>query len=165
MVILMAMSLALADPLTPATTGQLQCYAPDVARKTCQSLAAYAPLGDGTIINTATVLITPTPVLTMETAAPVTIEGGAVCGAIRRRDLDQARFAVGGQPLDPAKVEPLRQQIASAFAPILDRHVCTTHVPDGAAWVANVTIDGVAQPALSQKVIWVSPGDGYSVAP
>ena len=38
------------DPLAPAASGQVQCYAP-TDHKTCASLAGYTANGDGTYAN------------------------------------------------------------------------------------------------------------------
>ena len=48
---------SLDSPIAPAAQGQLQCYTPDVARRTCRSLAAYKSKANGAIDNTAIVLI------------------------------------------------------------------------------------------------------------
>ncbi len=56
-----------ADPIGPALAGKVQCYAPNVARKTCSSIGAYARTADGHIDNRALVLVSPSPVIILET--------------------------------------------------------------------------------------------------
>src|SRR3954465_9365342 len=98
------------DPIAPAASGQVQCYMPDTARKTCASIAGYRRNASGAIENTATVLISKDPVVTMETVSPVDIKMGQVCGKIRRQDLDAAKFTLGGRPLDAQQAAGIRAQ-------------------------------------------------------
>jgi len=155
----------LPDPLGPATEGRLQCYSPNLTRKTCQSLAGYARGTSGEIVNTALVLLAPDPVVTMETAAPVEVRDGAVCGYTRARDIEGASFAVAGQPVAPSQIAPLRQHVLTLFEPYLDREICSTYEPAGDTLVAKASLDGVATPALNVNVIWVAPDEGYSFGP
>jgi hypothetical protein len=61
---------SLDSPITPAAQGQLQCYTPDVARRTCRSLAAYKSNANGAIDNIAIVLISQSPSISMTTVSP-----------------------------------------------------------------------------------------------
>jgi hypothetical protein len=153
------------DPLAPAASGMLQCYAPDVAKHSCQSLAGYRKRPDGSYDNAATIMLSPSPLVTMETLSPVTVDAGAVCGAIRQQDIDAAVISVNGQKLSDADAAGARSQIATGLAFLIGKRICTTYVPDGAQLVAKATIDGEAQPAMDQKVIWVAPTDGFHVGP
>src|SRR5438874_364260 len=84
---------SLPAPVAQAASGQLQCSAPDTTRKTCSTLAGYRIGADGTIDSTAVVLISKNPIITMETATPVQIRSGEVCGRIRNQDIDAGKFA------------------------------------------------------------------------
>lgn len=154
-----------ADPLAPAASGMLQCYAPDTARHVCQSLAGYRKRADGSYDNAATVMLSPSPLVIMETMTPVTVDAGAVCGAIRTQDIDAAVISVNGQKLSDADAATARSRIATGMAALIGKRICTTYVLDGAQLVAKATIDGEAQPAMDQKVIWVAPTDGFHVGP
>jgi hypothetical protein len=52
----------------------------------------------------------------------------------------------------------LRSQLGPAFAPVLNKEICTAYPKDGDDLKAEATMEGVAQP--STKVIWVKPDDG-----
>ena len=160
-----AWSAPLPSPIAPANEGRLQCYTPDVARKTCQSLASYRSGADGVIENIAVVLIAPDPPIVMETVTPVEIMANQVCGAIRPKDIDDAKFTVGGQPADPTQATRLREAIRNAMKDIFDHQICTAYVPDGGVLLAKAIVDGVPRPALDQKVVWVAPDEGYKVGP
>src|SRR6266851_4935526 len=152
-------------PIAPAAAGQLQCYSPDTTRKTCTSLASYKSRGNGRIDNTAVVLISRNPVLTMQTVSPVEIKTGKVCGKIRRQNIDAAKFAAVDHELDMKQAEPLRQQLKLAYKEIFDREICTAYVPDGGTLLAKATMDGAPMPAPDQRVMWVRPNEGYKVSP
>ncbi|QNQ09094.1 hypothetical protein [Sphingomonas alpina] len=153
------------NPLEPAASGMLQCHQPDTVRRTCRSLAAYRKRADESFDNTAIVMLSPSPLLVMETVTPVRVVSGAVCGTIRKQDIDVAVISVGGNRLGEDQVAPIRAKIAIAMSGLIDHPICTTYVTDGAMLTAKVTIDGVASPAMDQKLIWVAPTDGYKVAP
>ena len=155
----------LPDPIAPAATGKLQCYMPDVSHKTCNSLAGYKAGPDGVIQNTAWVLISKSPVITMETVSPVAVKSGKVCGVVREQDVETAKFATAGHALDGKQVGPLREQMKLAFKPIFNHELCTKYVADGDGFIANATMDGEALPGGEQRVIWVAPGDHFKVAP
>jgi hypothetical protein len=153
------------DPIAPAATGNLQCYVPDRSNKTCNSLAGYKRKPDGTIDNTALVLVSKSPVITMETVSPVEVKSGQVCGTIRSHDIDEAKFASGTLTLDAKQTEQLRQQMKVAFKDMFNHEICTRYIPDGDALLAKATMDGVPMKGEEQRVIWVSPRDGYRVGP
>jgi len=155
----------LGAPLTPASSGQAQCYGPNAGRRTCQSLATYTKGANGEIENTAHVLVIARPVVVMRTASPVTITRQQVCGAIRRQDVESADFTVDGEPATAEQSTTLRRKMLAAMARLLGRQICTAYVPVGGAFVATATVDGAPDRRLDQKVIWVSPDDGYSVGP
>ncbi|MES2055695.1 MAG: hypothetical protein V4564_07150 [Pseudomonadota bacterium] len=152
------------NPLEPAASGMLQCHQPDTVKRTCRSLAAYRKQADGSFDNTATVMLSPSPLLVMETATSVRVVSGAVCGSIRKQDIEVAVISVGGNKLSEDLAVPIRAQIAVAMSGLIDRSICTTYVSDGATLTAKVMIGGVASPAMDQKLIWVAPTDGYKVA-
>jgi hypothetical protein len=155
----------LPDPIAPAATGKLQCYMPDVSHKTCNSLAGYKTGPDGAILNTALVLISKNPVITMETVSPVAVKAGTVCGVVREQDVENAKFATADHALDAKQAGPLREKMKMAFKPIFNHEICTRYVADGDSLLANATMDGQALPGGEQRVIWVAQGDHYKVAP
>jgi len=158
-----AQGASLDSPITPAAQGQLQCYTPDVARRTCRSLAAYKSKANGAIDNIAIVLISQSPSISMTTVSPVVIKANQVCGLIRY--IDAARFSLDDRPADPAETATLRQQMQSAMKGFFGHEICTTYVPADGSLLAKVTVDGASQPTMDQRVIWVSPTDGYKVSP
>jgi hypothetical protein len=160
-----AQAAQISDPLAPAASGMLQCYAPDTSKHVCQSLAGYRKRADGSYDNAATVMLSPSPLVIMQTVTPVTVDAGAVCGAIQKQDIDAAVISVNGQTLSETDAATARSRIATGLAFLFGKRICTTYVPDGAQLVAKATIEGEAQPAMDQKIIWVAPSDGFHVGP
>jgi len=160
-----AVAAPLPSPIALASDGKLQCYAPNLATKSCQSLAAYEFGPDGGIINPATVLISVTPAITMRVTAPVTIKADSVCGFIRPEDLQAAAFTIAGASATATQAAALKQTIVAAQKGLFGHEICTAYLPQGDALIAKASVDGVAQPAMDQKVLWVSPGDGFKVQP
>ncbi len=151
-------------PLAPAAQGQVQCYAP-TDHKTCASIAGYVANGDGTFANVALVMLSKQPVVVMQTTTPVSIKQGAVCGAIHSQDVIGGSLTVNGQAVPADKATPLLTRIAASLDPILGHEICTVYTSDGATLTARATMDGKAQPDQDQKMIWVSPAQGYKVGP
>lgn len=156
---------SLSPPISDAATGRLQCYQPDTARKTCQSLASYRIDKAGKIVNSTTVLLSPSAPVAMTTATEIKIRSGQVCGYVTPEGLAAATFAVGDEPATAKQTAILRERTSAAQRGVFGREVCTAYIADGNSIIAKTTLGGVAQPAWDQKVIWVSPGEGYKVAP
>lgn len=154
---------AQSEPLARARQGQVQCFEPDAANKTCAAIASYAFAADGTISNTSDVLIFPEPAIVMHITSPVTQRDGAVCGPIRQADIDTAQFSIDGQAASDENAQTIRGQMRDQLASMIGVEVCSRFVPDGNGFRAVATAGGRPQP--DQRVVWVSPSDGYRVAP
>lgn len=153
----------LPSPLATAEQGKLQCYRPDVQKKTCQSIASYQRTGPGTYDNGAVIPVSADA--TLETHTPVVIRGDAVCGFVRRKDTITGKLRVDGQIVDTDKAKPVLERIAEAMAPMAGKEICTRYIPSGAEFTAKVSIGGTYQPDQDETVKWIDPADGYTVTP
>jgi translation initiation factor IF-1 len=153
----------LAPPIAQATSGQLQCYQPNIANKSCRSLAGYRMTVDG-IVNTAVAMLSADPLITMETVTHVEIKNGQVCGKMRAHDIQTAKLLMNGSPVSAQIAETLQKQLFAGLKSEFDHEICTAYIPDGDGFIAKATDNGVPVPG-KPRVIWVSPGDGYKVAP
>ena len=151
------------EPIKPAEAGKLQCHAPDRAAKTCQSLASYRALGDGVFENMAHVGLPTVPVTVMDVVSRVTIQNGQVCGRIEQADLETARFTRNGVELSAAMTAEYRKRVAMLYSSTMGHELCTAYEVDGEELITHPSIDGVAAPEMSRRVIWVSPEDGSRV--
>jgi hypothetical protein len=154
-----------ADPLAQAREGMLQCYAPDAARRTCKSLAGYV-FGPNGIQNQAEVLISPQGPMVMKNSTPVEVRDGAVCGPIRAQDIDGAEVLFAGRPISGPNADQVKTQLKSGIANLLGAEVCTSFVTAPQGYTTRVTVNGQPAPQMSDApMIWVRPGDGWTVAP
>ena len=160
-----APALAAGDPLAEARRGLFQCYVQDAARKTCRAIAHYEFSADGRIRNPALVLVSLQPVTIMAVTSQVEVKADAVCGIARAEDIDSASIAAAGQQLSPDQTRAIKTQIKAAMAARIGKEICTTYLPEGDHYAAQVTVDGTPAPELSAQIYWVGPNDGYTVAP
>jgi hypothetical protein len=154
-----------ANALSPAEKGLAQCYEPNTATKTCASLATYKRNDDGTWDNTAVVLLDPQKPITLETTTSVTIRDGAVCGSIRKADVLGGHVKVAGQLIPADQSAGALASIAEGMGPMMDREICTAYIETADGLVAKAKIAGMTGALPDQRVKWVLPSDGYSVAP
>jgi hypothetical protein len=151
------------DPLASAKAGKLQCANPNVEKKTCMGLSSYKVKPDGSFDSTTTIVVSPQPLITMEVKSPGTVKGGALCGPIRKADFEAATFKMDGKPLDESIASTIRTQVVGSITPMLDKVGCALETPDGTGFKAEVTLDGVAHPEMTQRVLWVKPDEGYKL--
>jgi hypothetical protein len=165
-IVSIAQAAPLAAPLQPANDGKLECNSPNPAHRTCRSLATYKPRPDGRIDKTVVGLITPIPiVVVMTTVSQVMIKNGQVCGPLRREDYQAASFTFGGKPAPADQGRMLSDQMVQAMGPMIGTEVCIAYETSGGTTTARASFGGVRRPQADQTVIWVSPADGYKVAP
>lgn len=153
------------DILAPARAGQLQCFEPNAAAKTCQSLGSYVFHANGAIDNVAEILLAPQPVIVMRASGPVTVENNSICGPLRAEDIAAATFTVNGAAASDAEAGQIRSAMQQQLAPMIGVQNCMTAVADGEGFRADSTIGGTPRPELSQRMIWVGANDGWRVAP
>lgn len=154
------------DVLTPARAGQLQCFEPNVAAKTCQSLGGFAFNADGAAVNAAEILLMPQPLIVMRASSTVTFEGdNSICGPLRREDIEAATFSVDGAPATPEQTAQLKAAMQEQLAPMFGVQTCMTLTQDGEGLRAHSIVGGTPRPELSQRMIWVGANDGWRVAP
>ena len=165
LILILAAATQTADPMAPALAGQIQCFTPNVAAKTCQAIAKYTRNGDGSWTGVSTLLLAPAPVVTMTSSSSATLTNGALCGIIKREDFANATVAVGGVPLPAEQASTITGQVLAAVTPMIGQNACTSWKPEGNVLVAETTLNGTARPELTQRFIWVNAADGYTVAP
>lgn len=160
------MAAGVPDPLAPARDGKLQCYKPNMARKTCGALAGYSIVGGGKFMNPSTVLVgTDDHVTIMKSSTVVFMRGNAVCGTVDKRTIDAATFTFDGRAATDYETARLRLQMAAEMTQNFGKEICTEYDRNGAGFRSRSTVGGQPRPDISQDVIWVGQGDGYRVAP
>jgi len=153
------------DVLAPARAGQLQCFEPNVAAKTCQSLGSFVFHANGSIDNVAEILLMPSPAIVMRASGPVTVENNAICGPLRAEDIEAATFTINGAAASAEESAQLKAAMGQQLAPMIGVQNCLTLTSDGDGLRADSTIGGTSRPDLTQRAIWVGANDGWRVAP
>ena len=151
------------NPLAKAEQGLLQCYRPDVSKKTCQSIASYRRTGPDVFDNKAVIPLGNGA--SLETHTPVSLKDGAVCGLIRAEDVLAGTVRVHETVLAAEQAKPILERIAQGLASFAGKEICTRYEPTGADLTAKVTIAGTERPDQSVTVKWISGSDGYTVSP
>jgi hypothetical protein len=153
----------LPSPITPASDGKLQCYGPNPDTKSCKALAGYEVATGGGIVNPMTTLLSTGPRIIMRDVTPVTIKSNQVCAVARREDFEAATFEIQDEPATAAQSAMLKRKIETVEKRFFGHEICVAYITVGDEVVAESSVDGVFQPAMNQKVMWVSPEDGYQV--
>jgi hypothetical protein len=158
---------AIQDPLAPAWSGRIQCYSPNVVRKTCRAIASYRKAENGTVVNQAQILVAPHPNTVWNIESPVRVEGGAVCGVLRQEDVDSSTYTTEmlGEDNNGQLSDPIMEKANAAMEPMIGHDICTRYEPQGSGMLARVFVDGVARVEWNQSVIWIAPEDRYQLQP
>lgn len=153
------------DVLAPARAGQVQCFEPNAAAKTCQSMGSYIFHPNGVIDNVAEMVLMPSPLIVMRATAPVTLQNNAICGPITAADIERATFTINGAPASAEESAQLKAAMQQQLAPMFGQEACLTLTPVDGGFRADSTLAGTPRPDLVQRMIWVSANDGWRAAP
>ena len=151
------------DPLALAREGRLSCFTPDLAAKTCRAMGAYSFHHDGSIESEGVVIINFDPLIVMTITAPVYVRDEMVCRPLRLADLDGAVFEIEGAPATAEQTNALRVQMRARMAP-MEGEICSAYVRDGDGFTSTGYFNGRRHSGLDDRMIWVRPEDGYTVA-
>lgn len=153
------------NPLLPAEAGNVQCYEPDDAKKTCRSISSYHPLGDQQYSSTTTVLISRVSSMTLETTSPVEVKNGAICGLVKPDDIATSKVRIADRLLDPVEAKPYLETIQKSLKALIGKEVCSTYVAAPEGLISKVTINGEYRANTDEHMKWLSPSESYTVAP
>jgi hypothetical protein len=156
---------AFAEPIARAAKGQVQCYAPDPAAKTCSAIASFKADRNGKIAVTAVILISPTPLIIMTGNATAVAKAGELCGVLTEKNIEDAAFSNGDGVLEPTQTKLLRTVIEGALQNVFGHELCGTYRPDGAMFKAKPKLDGAPMSSPGLRMMWVDPASGYKTAP
>lgn len=142
----------------------MQCYEPDEAAKTCESIASYRRNPDGSYTNTALFAFMNSPLGTIEIDTLVRIKSGAVCGAIRAGDVARTKVSLSGEPAPVENADKIRSALATGWEALIDKEMCTRYMHVGTSMFALVSMGEKRLSASDQEVKWIKANDGWSVA-
>ena len=154
-----------AEQMAPAKRGMLQCQMPDTLFKTCASLSKVVEAGPSTYRIETRMLIDPSGPVVATMHSTVTVQGSEICERMKLADLSAATLTSAGKPVPPASAARYLNVMRHGFAALEGKQVCTEIVSDdqGTTKVLG-RIAGKRMPALDYDMIWVAPGDGWTVA-
>ena len=165
--LLSALVLQQPDPLAPAREGQLQCFQPDQAQKTCGAIGRYEFGADGAIFVNSRVAIMASPLVTFESRTAVTLRDGQECSQTDDAGADIQTIEINGAALSGPAFEQAREQIGQQLNAIIGgAELCSTYSPqtDGTIQVTT-SANGVEKRELSGALIWVGADEGWTLAP
>ena len=148
------------DILSWARNKHVQCFQPDIQKKTCKIMVSYSFEADGRIMATAQMLMDETGPALLVVTSPVVVKGGALCGQLDY--LPNARFVVAGRPATPAQDAGYRLMLSVAPR---KGEICARWIGDGNGYMVHGSLDGKPKKDFDQRMIWVEAGEGFVVAP
>lgn len=152
-----------ADPIAPARAGKYQCVMPNVEKRTCMGTTRYRFDGDRYESATA-MFLAPTPLITMRLRTTGTVRNGQLCETVRLADFQAGDVMMNGKAADGATADAVKSQMTAAVRELDGKSACSAIKPaEGGMLLNEVSIDGAVRADLSQKFIWVSESDGYTL--
>jgi hypothetical protein len=153
------------DPLAPAKAGKLWCYEPDSENRTCRSFSRFEWDAAGSIWEEDELTLSANPLVTMKVRAISTHEGVAICQVIVEETFQKAMFMVDGKPATADEDMAFREQYGSRYAPFYGKKFCLEISPYESIFITQVAIDGTPYPSATSRLKWISPDEGYVLAP
>lgn len=152
------------DPLAPGREGWLGCTGPDPARKVCIGLKSYAWDGD-TIIIDGQVIVEADPLTIMHYRDEARYVGDAVCSWTQDIEAGILGIEVNGVPLTGEALLAKRREIAAPLLSTAGQKYCVTFeaAPQGGL-IMQPSLNGVRSPESDMPMIWVRPGDGWTIS-
>jgi len=150
--------------LAPMGTGKLMCIGPDKAKKTCIGIGGMRLNAKGEMVvwNKTWLGDARGPLLATQEAV-VTLKDGAVCDPNRPSDFEATRYTWAGGKLTAQQVDVLRTRIKARLQQYFNRETCQQVYEDAGGLVMLARVNGVQDPSLTLRFVWISPKDGYRV--
>ena len=157
---------SVADQMAPAKQGMVQCHMPDVLFKTCTALSKVWQVGPDSYRFESEIAIDPDGPVVVTERNTVRVQGTQSCETVRLTEIDGWPVRIAGTPASPAQAARIRATLKRKYAPIGGKLVCSTIVPgEQQMETVETSIGGKRTPALDYAMKWVSPKDGWTVAP
>jgi hypothetical protein len=145
--------------------GKMLCSNPEMASKTCSTIATYKFLEKGEFVQTAELVLSIDPPITLEMTASGDVVGGATCGTIELSDMQQGKLRINGSLLAPVQNEEAIGKIVEKLAPMAGRRTCEALRMEADQLMKYGQVDGIDVNLPGKPVRWISSDEGYRVAP
>lgn len=157
---------SVAEQMAPAKQGMLQCQMPNLESKTCFSLTTVRQTGPSTYSLKTDMLVDAAGPVIASIRSIVSVRGSEICQVMNPNELAGAEFTFDGRPLAGAEAADYGARLRGDFAGLAGHRVCTQIVPGEQGVVTVIgTLDGKRIPVGDYEMKWVTPGDGWKVAP
>lgn len=153
-----------ADPVAEHRSGRVQCFAPDDAARTCESLTWVEEGANGALTDHSVIAISNAPPMTLVHDVALEREGAAKCVRIDDSFFRGMQVNVGDKPV-PAAAQAKAVAVVRGVLPavILGKRLCVhqfAHI-DGGRYLEVATADGELVGEMMAEFRWVDPDAGY----
>lgn len=146
------------DAFTRARQGMILCTSPNESGKTCGSTVQFVFEENGETHAIGESIRNIDPLIVSRGPLPLTLLPDGFCGEYRSEDADTQTFTIDGVPASAEATVSIRADLRSRPNP---PRACMQF--SSSSTNTSVTIEGVAHPEMSERMIWVSPDEGYTV--
>ena len=140
----------------------MECFSPNLVARTCEAMSSYRFLEDGEIANDGATALQSNPTIIAYGTSMLFMRDGLICSRVDATTFQDMRFTIDGQRATPDVEQELRQVFAGALAGI--NEVCWRYTPDSEGIGVTAYADGVENPDMADRMIWVRREDGYTLA-
>jgi hypothetical protein len=153
------------DPFAPAKVGKLECFAPDSEKKTCLDMTRYTWEANNQILEEDEFAFSANPLITARSKDFVVINRCEACQVVSKDKVLEATFFRDGVQVSDSEQTQFRERHLQQLNSIVGKKVCMSLSPYGGVFIAEYSIDGNPLPAATNRLKWISPDEGYVLAP
>jgi hypothetical protein len=153
------------DPFAPAKTGKLECFAPNSENKTCLDMTRYTWEANGQILEEDEYAISANPLITAKSRDHVEIAHGEACQVVSEQKILGANYFRDRARVSESDEAQFRQRDLRQMSSFVGKRLCMSLSPYESLFIAEYSIDGIPRPSATNRLKWISPDEGYVLAP
>ena len=153
------------DYMTEIGAGRLLCSSPDLGTKTCSAITTFTIEADGNASESAEILISPSPPITLEMSSTAEIKGSVNCSKLTLVQMKEGRLRIKGELLPSEQNEAALSKIIPMLASMADKRACDELRIEAGQLIKVGQVDEVEVKLPGKPVIWIGADDGFRVAP
>ena len=153
------------DPFAPAKAGKLECFAPNSEKKTCLDMTRYTWEANGQILEEDEYAISTNPLITAKNKDYVEIANGEACQVVSAPKILGANYFRDGVRVLESEEAQFRQRDLRQMSSLVGKRLCMSLSPYEGLFIAEYSIDGIPRPSATNRLKWISPDEGYVLAP
>ena len=150
------------DPFARSRDGSIECLGPNPAARTCMAFSRYRFLENGEVVGETVMAIANEPFVLVGGASTLYARDGMICERVNRATVEAMRITVDGVDAPSNMSRELKDALWADIANV--REMCTRYTPDGDGAISTFYADGVEMPEFADRVSWIRPEDGYTLA-